>query len=288
MSIDLVTDTALSVAEPCGDTLVQVDAADLDPDPLAQLDGVAGGCARGGHRQRRSDGARDRVAGRHPGRPDGAAQGLRPGAGSRSSRTSRAARPRSWRPTRAPPAPCTGSRSTGRCGSKARRRPLPEERAQAYFDTRPRDSRLAAWASPQSQVIADRAELERLYAEAEQRFTGVGDPPLPPHWGGYLLVAGRASSSGRAGRTDCTTASATSATATAGAASGLHRRARTPVATVRVPARLSCTCPRRSRADSPSLPGAARPRSGGAPAPGRSSSPGSMGRAGRRCRAAPS
>ena len=60
--------------------------------------------------------------------------------------------------------------------------------AQAYFDTRPRDSRLAAWASPQSRPVADRAELERLYAETEERFAGIADPPLPPHWGGYLLV----------------------------------------------------------------------------------------------------
>jgi pyridoxamine 5'-phosphate oxidase len=57
-----------------------------------------------------------------------------------------------------------------------------------YFATRPRESRLAAWASPQSQVVADRAELERLYAAQEARFAGVDDPPLPPHWGGYRLV----------------------------------------------------------------------------------------------------
>jgi pyridoxamine 5'-phosphate oxidase len=65
---------------------------------------------------------------------------------------------------------------------------LPEADARAYFDTRPRGSRLAAWASPQSRPLPDRSALDDLYAEAERRFAGVEDPPLPPHWGGYLLV----------------------------------------------------------------------------------------------------
>jgi pyridoxamine 5'-phosphate oxidase len=56
-----------------------------------------------------------------------------------------------------------------------------------YFATRPRGSQLAAWASPQSKVVKDRAELDRLYAEAEARFAGQ-DVPLPPHWGGYRLT----------------------------------------------------------------------------------------------------
>jgi pyridoxamine 5'-phosphate oxidase len=63
---------------------------------------------------------------------------------------------------------------------------VPDDEAAAYFRTRPLGSRLAAWASPQSRPLADRAELERLYAEASSRH---GDePPLPPHWGGYRLV----------------------------------------------------------------------------------------------------
>jgi pyridoxamine 5'-phosphate oxidase len=64
---------------------------------------------------------------------------------------------------------------------------LPGDETQAYFDTRPRGSRLAAWASPQSAVLEDRAALERLLAEAEARFEGVERPPVPPHWGGYVL-----------------------------------------------------------------------------------------------------
>ena len=63
---------------------------------------------------------------------------------------------------------------------------LPDDESDAYFDSRPRGSQIAAWASPQSEVIADRAELERLVAAAEERFDG-GPVPRPPFWGGYLL-----------------------------------------------------------------------------------------------------
>lgn len=65
-------------------------------------------------------------------------------------------------------------------------RASPEETA-AYFHSRPRGSQLGAWASPQSQVIASRAELERAYAEAESRYAD-GEIPVPDHWGGYLLT----------------------------------------------------------------------------------------------------
>lgn len=55
-----------------------------------------------------------------------------------------------------------------------------------YFSTRPRGSQLGAWASPQSRPIADRAALDRLYAEAATRY--VEAVPRPPHWGGYRLA----------------------------------------------------------------------------------------------------
>jgi pyridoxamine 5'-phosphate oxidase len=58
---------------------------------------------------------------------------------------------------------------------------------ETYFHSRPRGSQLGAWASPQSQVIASRAVLERAYAEAERRFAD-GEVPVPDHWGGYLLT----------------------------------------------------------------------------------------------------
>jgi pyridoxamine 5'-phosphate oxidase len=60
-----------------------------------------------------------------------------------------------------------------------------EDESRAYFDSRPRESRLAAWASEQSAVIASREELEERFRNAEERF---GDEiPLPPRWGGFRL-----------------------------------------------------------------------------------------------------
>lgn len=60
------------------------------------------------------------------------------------------------------------------------------QESEAYFATRPRGSRIGAWASPQSRPVADRAELERLVAEADERYSD--DVPLPPHWGGYRVT----------------------------------------------------------------------------------------------------
>lgn len=63
--------------------------------------------------------------------------------------------------------------------------------AQAYWETRPRGSRLGAWASPQSRVLPDRAALETLEAGVEQRFGGGDDDdapvPLPAFWGGWRI-----------------------------------------------------------------------------------------------------
>jgi pyridoxamine 5'-phosphate oxidase len=64
---------------------------------------------------------------------------------------------------------------------------LSPDESDAYFRTRPLGSRIAAWASPQSRPLDDRAQLEQLYGEAATRFPGE-DVPLPPHWGGYRLV----------------------------------------------------------------------------------------------------
>ncbi|HID9972675.1 TPA: pyridoxamine 5'-phosphate oxidase [Pseudomonas aeruginosa] len=65
----------------------------------------------------------------------------------------------------------------------------PEE-SDAYYQVRPLGSRLGAWASPQSRVIADRAELERLLADTERRFADQ-PPSCPGHWGGYRLLPQR-------------------------------------------------------------------------------------------------
>jgi pyridoxamine 5'-phosphate oxidase len=61
----------------------------------------------------------------------------------------------------------------------------PQESAQ-YIRGRPRGSQLSALASPQSQPVASREELERRVAELSERHRG-GEPPLPDNWGGYRL-----------------------------------------------------------------------------------------------------
>ncbi len=60
------------------------------------------------------------------------------------------------------------------------------EESDAYFVTRPLDSRIGAWASPQSEVISSRAVLLANAAKASAKF-GL-NPPRPDHWGGYRLV----------------------------------------------------------------------------------------------------
>ncbi|MCA3168304.1 MAG: pyridoxamine 5'-phosphate oxidase, partial [Burkholderiales bacterium] len=58
-----------------------------------------------------------------------------------------------------------------------------------YYHSRPVNSRLGAWASPQSQVISSRAVIEQREAEFRAHY---GDnPPRPPHWGGYRLIPDR-------------------------------------------------------------------------------------------------
>ena len=76
-----------------------------------------------------------------------------------------------------------------RVGGTAER--LPRDEAAAYFATRPRGSRLGAWSSPQSRVIAGRDVLDRRLAELEATYADSDDIPMPPFWGGYVVVPDR-------------------------------------------------------------------------------------------------
>ena len=60
------------------------------------------------------------------------------------------------------------------------------QESDTYFNSRPLDSRIGAWASPQSQVIAGRSVLVANAARYGAQF--LLNPPRPPHWGGYRLV----------------------------------------------------------------------------------------------------
>jgi pyridoxamine 5'-phosphate oxidase len=59
--------------------------------------------------------------------------------------------------------------------------------SDAYFASRARESRLGAWASPQSRPLTDRAELDRRLAEVRERFDATEDVPRPDFWGGFVL-----------------------------------------------------------------------------------------------------
>ena len=69
-------------------------------------------------------------------------------------------------------------------------RKLPTEDSEQYFRSRPRGSRIAAWASKQSAPVPSRAALEESWREAAARFPG-SDVPLPPNWGGFVLAPRR-------------------------------------------------------------------------------------------------
>lgn len=63
---------------------------------------------------------------------------------------------------------------------------IPTSDSIKYFSTRPRGSQLGAWASPQSQVIKNRAMLETAFTQMKDKFLH-GEIPLPDYWGGYRV-----------------------------------------------------------------------------------------------------
>ncbi|ORY19029.1 hypothetical protein BCR34DRAFT_553138 [Clohesyomyces aquaticus] len=65
---------------------------------------------------------------------------------------------------------------------------LSGEEGQLYYDTRIRGSRVGAWASPQSQVLSGREELEQRVKDVEKRFEGQDSIPIPDFWGGLRIV----------------------------------------------------------------------------------------------------
>jgi pyridoxamine 5'-phosphate oxidase len=66
---------------------------------------------------------------------------------------------------------------------------ISDAESDTYFNSRPLDSRIGAWASPQSDVISSRAVLVGRAAEYAAKF--MLKPPRPPHWGGYRLIPDR-------------------------------------------------------------------------------------------------
>jgi pyridoxamine 5'-phosphate oxidase len=61
------------------------------------------------------------------------------------------------------------------------------QESETYFQSRPFESQVGAWASAQSRTVADRAVLEKSYAELAAKYAG-GPVPLPPFWGGYRVA----------------------------------------------------------------------------------------------------
>ena len=65
--------------------------------------------------------------------------------------------------------------------------PVSAEENEAYFASRPRESQLGAWASPQSRVVASRSALDERYGGVLAQFAELDDVPLPPFWGGLRV-----------------------------------------------------------------------------------------------------
>ena len=84
----------------------------------------------------------------------------------------------------------TGNRCAGRCACAAPCRAVSDAEADAYFATRPRGSRIGAWASQQSRPLESRFALEKAVAAYTARYP-IGDIPRPPYWSGFRITPAR-------------------------------------------------------------------------------------------------
>jgi pyridoxamine 5'-phosphate oxidase len=69
--------------------------------------------------------------------------------------------------------------------------PLEQAGSDLYFSSRPFESKVTAWASPQSEVVPDRSYLEREYQKYLERFKKIKDVPRPAYWGGFSIEPSR-------------------------------------------------------------------------------------------------
>jgi pyridoxamine 5'-phosphate oxidase len=125
-----------------------------------------------------------------PHRPHRPAQGVGPG---RLRLLFQQGKPQGRRPARQPHAPAccsTGRRLRRQVRIEGTVHDVTDAEADAYYNSRPRGSRVGAWASIQSRPLTDRATLEARVAEMEARYPGE-DVPRPPDWSGWRLVPDR-------------------------------------------------------------------------------------------------
>ena len=249
-----------------------VELDDLDPDPHAQFDRWFAEAAEAGVRYPGADGVWRRPGPTRCPRCGWCSSRATTRGASSSTRTGRAARPPSSRRTHGLQRCSTGSSRIGRCASRGLSSTSRTSESLAYFRTRPRSSRISAWASPQSRALTSRAELELRVAEIERRFAGRGRAAAAAVLGRVphrrlcdRVLAGAAEPAARPG---ALRAEQRPLEPRAARAVGRARTLSPRAWRSRVRARPSCRARTRSRAGIPSPLAAAPRRSAPAPAAG--------------------